>query len=140
MKRLFLATILSTLAILSGGKAMAQFAGGNGTQNDPYLIATAEQFNEMANTATQDKYYKQTADLTFTYNLFNVSKNFKAINFSGHYDGQGFSIKSSNEQQGTLFNEISDGEVKNLVIDGVTVSEDYPTSGGLLCRNSAMDE
>ena len=134
MKRLFLATVLFTLAILSGGKAMAQFAGGNGTQDNPYLIATAEQFNEMANTATQDKYYKQTADLMFTYNLFNASKNFKAINFSGHYDGQGFSIKSSNEQQGTLFNEISDGEVKNLVIDGVRVSEGWVSSGGLLCR------
>ncbi len=138
MKRLFLATILSALAILSGGKAMAQFAGGNGTQDNPYLIATAEQFNEMGgdqdSNTTQGKYYKQTADLTFTYNLFNASKNFKAINFSGHYDGQGFSIKSSNEQQGTLFNEISDGEVKNLVIDGVTVSEGSVSSGGLLCR------
>ena len=131
MKRLFLATVLFTLAILSGGKAMAQFAGGNGTQSDPYLIATAEQFNKMANTATQGKYYKQTADLTFNNN--NETK-FKEINFSGHYDGQGFSIKSDNEQQGTLFNEISGEEVKNLVIDGVTVSEDYPTSGGLLCR------
>ena len=131
MKRLFLATILSTLAILSGGKAMAQFEGGNGTQDNPYLIATAEQFNEMANTATQDKYYKQTADLMFNDN--NKTK-FKGINFSGYYDGQGFSIKSSGEQNNTLFNEISGGEVKNLVIDGVTVSEDYPTSGGLLCR------
>ena len=131
MKRLFLATILSTLAILSGGKATAQFAGGNGIQNDPYLIATAEQFNEMANTATQDKYYKQTADLMFNDN--NKTK-FKGINFSGYYDGQGFSITSSGGQNNTLFNEISGGEVKNLVIDGVTVSESQPTSGGLLCK------
>ena len=134
MKRLFLATILSTLAILSGGKAMAQFAGGSGTQSDPYLIATAEQFNKMGEEQYSSKYYKQTADLTFTYDLFNASKNFKEINFSGHYDGQGFSIKSSKTQGKTLFNEISGGEVKNLVIDGVRVSEDYPTSGGLLCR------
>ena len=131
MKRLFLATILSTLAILSGGKAMAQFAEGNGTQSDPYLIATAEQFNEMANTATQDKYYKQTADLMFNDN--NKTK-FKGINFSGYYDGQGFSIKSSGNQNKTLFNEISGGEVKNLVIDGVRVSEGWVSSGGLLCR------
>ena len=131
MKRLFLVTVLFTLAILSGGKAMAQFAGGNGTQNDPYLIATAEQFNEMANTATQDKYYKQTADLMFNDN--NKTK-FKEINFSGYYDGQGFSIKSSKTQGNTLFNEISGGEVKNLGIDSVTVSEGQPTSGGLLCR------
>ena len=138
MKRLFLATVLFTLAILSGGKAMAQFEGGSGTQNDPYLIATAEQFNKMGgdqdDNTTQGKYYKQTADLTFTYKLLNASKNFNAINFSGYYDGQGFSIKSSNEQKHSLFGTISGGEVKNLVIDGVRVSEYYPTSGGFLCR------
>ena len=140
MKRLFLATILSTLAILSGGKAMAQFfAGGSGTQNDPYLIATAEQFNKMGEEQYSSKYYKQTADLTFTYNLFNASKNFKAINFSGYYDGQGFSIKSNGEQNKTLFNEISGGEVKNLVIDGVTISIDATssTSIGGLCSNQS---
>lgn len=139
MKRLFLVTVLFTLAILSGGKAMAQFAGGSGTQNDPYLIATAEQFNKMGEEQYSSKYYKQTADLTFTYNLFNASKNFKAINFSGHYDGQGFSIKSSKTQGNTLFNEISGGEVKNLVIDGVTISIDATssTSIGGLCSNQS---
>ena len=135
MKRLFLATVLFTLAILSGGKAMAQFAGGSGTQNDPYLIATAEQFNKMGGNqdgnTTQDKYYKQTADLMFDNS--NKTK-FKEINFSGYYDGQGFLIKSSGNQKKTLFNEISGGEVKNLVIDGVTVSEGLVSSGGLLCR------
>ena len=135
MKRLFLATVLFSLAILSGGKAMAQFAGGSGTQNDPYLIATAEQFNKMGGNqdgnTTQGKYYKQTVDLTFNDN--NETK-FKEINFSGYYDGQGFSIKSNGNQNKTLFNEISGREVKNLVIDGVTVSESQPTSGGLLCR------
>lgn len=132
MKRLFLATVLFTLAILSGGKAMAQFAEGNGTQDNPYLIATAEQFNEMGGNqdgnTTQGKYYKQTADIEFPNNTF------PAKSFAGTYDGQGFLIKSSGNQNKTLFNEISGGEVKNLVIDGVTVSEDYPTSGGLLCR------
>ena len=135
MKRLFLATVLFTLAILSGGKTMAQFAGGSGIQSDPYLIATAEQFNKMGGNqdgnTTQGKYYKQTADLMFDNS--NETK-FKEINFSGYYDGQCFSIKSSGGQNNTLFNEISGGEVKNLVIDGVTVSEGYPTSGGLLCR------
>ena len=134
MKRLFLATVLFTLAILSGGKAMAQFAGGNGTQSNPYLIATAEQFNKMGgnqdSNTTQGKYYKQTANLTFNDN--NKTK-FKGINFSGFYDGQGFSIKSSGGQNNTLFNEISGGEVKNLVIDGVMVSEGRVSSGGLLC-------
>ncbi len=136
MKRLFLATVLFSLAILSGGKTMAQFAEGRGTQSDPYLIATAEQFNKMANTATQDKYYKQTADLTFNNN--NETK-FKEINFSGYYDGQGFSIKSSGNQNNTLFNEISGGEVKNLVIDGVkiNIALTSSTSIGGLCSNQS---
>lgn len=132
MKRLFLATVLFTLAILSGGKAMAQFAEGNGTQDNPYLIATAEQFNEMGGNqdgnTTQGKYYKQTADIEFPNNTF------PAKSFAGTYDGQGFLIKSSGTQNKTLFNEISGGEVKNLVIYRVTVSESQPTSGGLLCR------
>ena len=132
MKRLFLATVLFSLAILSGGKAMAQvFAGGSGTQNDPYLIATAEQFNKMGGEQYRSKYYKQTADLMFNDN--NETK-FKEINFSGYYDGQCFSIKSSKTQGKTLFDTISGGEVKNLVIDGVTVSEGWVRSGGLLCR------
>ena len=140
MKRLFLATILSTLAILSGGKAMAQFAEGNGTQNNPYLIATAEQFNKMGGNqdgnTTQGKYYKQTADLTFNNN--NETK-FKEINFSGYYDGQGFLIKSSGTQNKTLFNEISGGEVKNLVIDGVkiNIALTSSTSIGGLCSNQS---
>ncbi len=141
MKRLFLATVLFTLAILSGGKAMAQqFAGGDGTQNNPYLIATAEQFNKMGGNqdgnTTQGKYYKQTVDLTFNDN--NETK-FKEINFSGYYDGQGFSIKSSGTQNKTLFNEISGGEVKNLVIDGVKINIDLTssTSIGGLCSNQS---
>ena len=68
MKRLFLATVLFTLAILSGGKAMAQFEGGSGIQSDPYLIATAEQFNKMGEEQYSSKYYKQTADLMFNDN------------------------------------------------------------------------
>ena len=138
MKRLFLATVLFTLAILSGGKAMAQFfAGGNGTQSDPYLIATAEQFNKMGGdqdgNTTQGKYYKQTADIEFPNNTF------PAKSFAGTYDGQGFLIKSSGNQNKTLFNEISGGEVKNLVIDGVTISIDATssTSIGGLCSNQS---
>ena len=138
MKRLFLATVLFTLAILSGGKAMAQFfAGGNGTQSDPYLIATADQFNKMGGdqdgNTTQGKYYKQTADIEFPNNTF------PAKSFAGTYDGQGFLIKSSGNQNKTLFNEISGGEVKNLVIDGVTISINATssTSIGGLCSNQS---
>ena len=117
MKRLFLATVLFTLAILSGGNMQGQ---------EVTEIASYQDFLNIPDNATGN--YKQTADIEFPNNTF------PAKSFAGTYDGQGFSIKSSNEQQGTLFNEISGGEVKNLVIDRVTVFEGRVSSGGLLCR------
>ena len=129
MKRLFLATVLFTLAILSGGKAMAQFEGGNGTQNNPYLIATAEQFNKMGGDqdggATQGKYYKQIANLTFG----GRDAAFKAIDFSGHYDGGGHCITADRKQNTALFRTLS-GSVKNVTLFGIDVRTDK--SSGIL--------
>ena len=116
MKRLFLATVLFTLTILSGGKAMAQFAGGSGTQNDPYLIATAEQFNKMGGGQYSSKYYKQTANLTFG----GQDTAFKAIDFSGHYDGGGHCITADRKQNTALFGTLS-GKVKNVTLFGIDV-------------------
>ena len=116
MKRLFLATVLFTLAILSGGKAMAQFEGGNGTQNNPYLIATAEQFNKMGENQDSSKYYKQIANLTFG----GQDTAFKAIEFSGHYDGGGHWITADRTQNTALFGQLS-GSVKNVTLFGIAV-------------------
>lgn len=115
MKRLFLATVLFTLAILSGGKAMAQFAGGSGIQNDPYLIATAEQFNKMGENQDSSKYYKQIANLTF-----GGQDAFDAIDFSGHYDGGGHWITADTTQNTALFGQLS-GSVKNVTLFGINV-------------------
>ena len=134
MKRLFLATVLFTLAILSGGKAMAQFAGGNGTQSNPYLIATAEQFNKMGGNqdgnTTQDKYYKQTANLTFG----GQDTAFKAINFSGYYDGGGHCITADRKQNTALFGQLS-GSVKNVTLFGIDVQT--AQSSGILAVSLA---
>ena len=117
MKRLFLATVLFSLAILSGGNMQGQ---------EVTEIASYQDFLKIPDNATGN--YKQTADIEFPNNTF------PAKSFAGTYDGQGFLIKSSGTQNKTLFNEISGGEVKNLVIYRVTVSESQPTSGGSLCR------
>ena len=129
MKRLFLATVLFSLAILSGGKATAQFfAGGSGTQSDPYLIATAEQFNKMGGNqdgnTTQDKYYKQIANLTF-----GGQDAFDAIDFFGHYDGGGHWITADGRQNTALFGTLS-GKVKNVTLFGIDIQTDK--SSGIL--------
>lgn len=130
MKRLFLATVLFTLAILSGGKAMAQFEGGNGTQDNPYLIATAEQFNKMGEEQYSSKYYKQIANLTFG----GQDTAFKAINFSGHYDGGGHCITADRKQNTALFGQLS-GSVKNVTLFGINVQTTQ--SSGILAVSLA---
>lgn len=136
MKRLFLATVLFTLAILSGGKAMAQFfAGGSGTQSDPYLIATAEQFNKMGGIQDSSKYYKQIANLTFG----GQDAAFKAIDFSGHYDGGGHCITVDRTQNTALFGQLS-GSVKNVTLFGIDVQT--AQSSGILAvslTNNRLD-
>ena len=134
MKRLFLATVLFTLAILSGGKAMAQFAGGSGIQNDPYLIATAEQFNKMGENQDSSKYYKQIANLTF-----GGQDAFDAIDFSGHYDGGGHWITADRTQNTALFGQLS-GSVKNVTLFGIAVQTTQ--SSGILAvslTNNRLD-
>ena len=122
MKRLFLATVLFTLAILSGGNMQGQ---------EVTEIASYQDFLKIPDNATGN--YKQTADIEFPNNTF------PAKSFAGTYDGQGFSIKSSGNQNKTLFNEISGGEVKNLVIDGVkiNIALTSSTSIGGLCSNQS---
>lgn len=42
------------------------FAGGDGTEESPYLIETAEQLNEIRNYTDSKTYYKLIADITFS--------------------------------------------------------------------------
>ena len=92
--------------------AADSFAGGRGTQSSPYLIATAEQLALLAKnvyngtgTHTRDAYiyegvyFKQTANIDLSqykwvpigvyYNLYNILTDY---NFSGIYDGGGYTI------------------------------------------------
>ena len=78
MKRLFLATVLFSLAILSGGNMQGQ---------EVTEIASYQDFLKIPDNATGN--YKQTADIEFPNNTF------PAKSFAGTYDGQGFLIKSS---------------------------------------------
>ena len=100
------------------GTTASSFDGGSGTENDPYLIATPEQFAYFAQRNNTEKptgeYYKLTADLYFNigdasqwgtsfngndatsivvgpmYNLTDHGSN--ANPFAGTFDGDGYTI------------------------------------------------
>lgn len=94
------------------------YSGGSGTQDDPYLISSAEDLAIISYWSDRygtNVYYRQTCDITLnddvitaegTFNSAN-KKNFKAwepiahVNmsgeteycFAGHYDGNGYTIR-----------------------------------------------
>jgi len=90
------------------GTAAGSFSGGSGAENDPYLIATAEQlayFSQQANAGTtySGKYIKLTQDILLNEMQPNgtfVSGNprkFTSIGssankFAGHFDGDGYEV------------------------------------------------
>ena len=81
MKRLSFYSFLCAVLLMSVN-VFGQFAGGNGTLEDPYQVNDASQFNAIANS---NDYFVQIADITFENNT-----DFPQINFGGNYDGQGY--------------------------------------------------
>ena len=103
--------------------AGAQYGGGSGTENDPYLIRTAEQMNAIgASPGDWDKHFQLRADIDlseFTGTAYNIIGT-EASNesFTGVFDGNdhtisNLSINSSRERYTGLFGRVT-GELMNL--------------------------
>ena len=132
MKKIILTTVLFSLVILSAGQSMAQFAGGSGTAEDPYKIATHQDFLKIPDNT--DKNYIQTEDIAFPDNAFPDS----IKRFNGTYDGQGYMITAKGTQSNSLFGYVT-GTVKNLLLYGLNVKS---TSTGIMCsglHNGKLD-
>ena len=115
---------------LFGSSAEAKYGGGSGTQQDPYLIYTAEQLNDIGvNQSDWDKYFKLTADIdlsSYTGTDFNMIGYYVAwysddnIPFTGVFDGNGhtlsnFSYTSADKNGIGLFSYIAmPSQIKNL--------------------------
>lgn len=90
------------------------FAGGRGTENDPFLVATADQFAAISSlfTKTRDPYYfRQTADLVVS--ATNVT-------FAGVYDGGGFKLESGRSSSAYVYlfkQPAGHVTVKNLTVN-----------------------
>ena len=101
------AMLLSLLSVTAFAEA-SDFAGGTGTAEDPYLIATTEQLAKATETG---KYYLLTNDLTVGWSV-------PCRTFSGTFDGGGHTISGLKT---SLFEKIGAGgnvEIKNLNLVG----------------------
>lgn len=130
------------------------FSGGEGTEETPYLIATAEQLAFLSKQSleipfvTQNKYYRLTADIDLaplSMESF-VPKEWVGIGgsgdfaFMGHFDGNGHTIKNmvnkkpfiveniNNAHNQTfykgLFGYVQKGSIRNLNIENAILTEE----------------
>ena len=78
--------------------AQAQYGGGTGEPNDPYLIYTAEQMNEIGiNRDDWEKHFKLMADIDlsgYTETSFNIIGESSYPAFKGVFDGCGHVISN----------------------------------------------
>ena len=115
--------------------ASAQFAGGTGTETDPYQIETAEQLQAVSDYATS--YFVLNNDI----DLADVTWTPIAAGgaFTGNFDGNGKTVSNLVIENGNsglgLFSRVNTpGVVKNLVI-----RDSYITGGdwcGILCSTN----
>lgn len=126
------------------------FAGGSGTETEPYQIATAEQLALLAadvNSGIPDKthvnkYFQLTADIDLSAHRWipiGQGTQFASFHaFCGYFDGNGKTIsgmyvdESSEKYSAGLFGNFTGGLLKNLAIKNAfvrTVSENPDSSG-----------
>lgn len=159
MKR-FLSTLLIFVLLISAvpisltvSANTTDFAGGSGTESDPYLIATKYQLDNVRD--YPEAHFKMTADVVFTDADFSAGGDFyNAGNFfvslgslAGSFDGNGHAIKNlkincvGSSGYTALFYQISSGAVlKNLYIEGGVISGSTSHISAFAGRNSGTIE
>lgn len=104
---------------------------GTGTQADPYIIANSTDLNTFGSKMNNNtQYWKLSADIDLGGAEWTYGKN-SASNFKGHFDGNGKTIKNfkivpTSAKNNGFFTSLqgtatSRAEVKNLIIDNVTI-------------------
>ncbi|MEX0685699.1 MAG: GLUG motif-containing protein [Balneolales bacterium] len=122
--------LILLLIFASAGLAQAQFAGGDGTEGDPYQVATLEQLQEVNNHL--DSHFLLTADINAadTEN-WNDGAGFIQIgdtttSFTGSFDGndhiiENLTINREDQDDIGLFG-VNDGTLTNVSLENATIT------------------
>jgi The GLUG motif len=144
--------ILSLTAVLTlaAGSAFGKYSGGTGEPNTPYQIASKADLLALAADANDyGKCFILTADINMAGQVFTTAiiapnassgNDFHGTYFTGTFDGNdhkitNFTINGGSNSFVGLFGYISSGSVKNLGIEGCSVSGHY-YAGGLAGFNN----
>jgi len=119
-------SLLLMILYFYGLPAEAKYGGGTGEPNDPYLIYTAEQMNEIGlHEEDWNKHFKLMADIDLSsyagtdFNIIGYYGTYK-IQFTGVFDGSGhkisnFSYTSTDTSSAGLFGFVS-GVIRDLAL------------------------
>lgn len=113
------------------------YGGGTGTENDPYIVETAEHLNNIRKVLDNPSvYFVQTADINLQ-GLWAEGEGWEPIGnewknrFRGQYDGNGYkilnlTINRPDESYVGLFGHLGSGaEVKNIQLEEVNITGRY---------------
>ena len=141
MKQLLLAILLTAFTVSS---SQAQFAGGLGTEVDPYHVSTVEQLQEMRNHL--DKHFIQIADIDASETVnWNDGMGFEPIGddylpFTGSYDGGEYIISRLSinlrdiKVYVGLFGYAKKSELRSVKLEDISISGLWEV-GGLVGYN-----
>ena len=109
---------------------------GSGTKAEPYLISSAEDWNEFCDNIVTYKssYIKMTADVTGVSKMAGTSDYYFAGIFDGDLHTLDVSISvingnNANAQYVAPFSRVRDGTIKNLHVKGSVTASGYSTGG-----------
>lgn len=121
--------LIATLAIsASAAENTTEFAGGEGTEENPYLIANTTHLNNVRNYLSA--HFKMTADIIFTDTDSDwVSIGDETAPFTGSFDGDGYTISGLRQNisaaatvYGGLFGCASGTTIENLGVVKADIS------------------
>ena len=129
MRRLNKLSIVMLIMSLGICDVYAQFAGGSGTQEDPWLVANRThlaKLNDYLGEANSFYHFKQIADIDLGSELWTPIGLTQA--FWGNYDGDGYTISNAHiavysNQHAGLFAYVKEVELKNIYMQDAAI---YP--------------
>lgn len=135
-------------------QANAQFAGGSGTEVDPYQVATAAHLDSVRYFLSS--HFTQTADIDLGVAPYNLARGWNPIGtaaniFTGSFDGQYYEIQNLTisggyaEHLGLFGRTSSSSKISKIQLKDATVSlaSNYPNinrTGTLVGRNDGLVE
>ncbi len=125
------------------GLTALDYAGGSGTEVDPYKIATAEQFVKMLkDSSNAGKYYELISDIKFNdTSVANWQENARSWScitnrFKGYFNGKGHTVSglyyNGTENNIGLFCVAQDATIENLILDNSFIKSSGYAVGGII--------